>query len=206
MPGGSPSRFALQTAGLLSTFLSRLVQVALACVGPLEPVLLCAGGHVSRGAPVCLGRLQGRDSCCCVTPVQVAKASEALAAKTRELAAKAAEMEALQQRFNEEHAELGNLQANEDEVRVGGRIYSAGGRVVLLMLQGTSNKAQQAVASVAAVTSCFPPCWGCTLTLSKQDQPLKPDAGADAGEVHHAALSQKHARAATGVGTAQQQA
>ena len=118
-------RLALQTAGLLSTCLSHCVQVAMACVGPLDPVLLCADDYDFRGPPVSLGRLQSRASCCCVAPVQGAKASAALSAQTGELAAKAAEMEALQQRFNEEHAELSNLQANEDEVRVGGRACSA---------------------------------------------------------------------------------
>ena len=75
-----------------------------------------------------LGRLQGRDSCCCVTPVQVAKASAAVAAKTGELAAKAAEMVILQQRFDAEHAELGELQAGESDTQVAGRESAVLGR------------------------------------------------------------------------------
>ena len=51
-PGGSLNCLALQTAGLMFTCLSRVVQVAMASVCPLNPACLCAGGHVFRGPPV----------------------------------------------------------------------------------------------------------------------------------------------------------
>ena len=94
-----------------------------------------------------------------LTTVQVAKAAEALAAKTEELAAKAAAMDTLQQRFDEEHAELEELQAGDWETQVGGRKFG------LLVLQERSQQAQQAVASAVSVdtcASCIPPCWCCT--------------------------------------------
>ena len=90
-----------------------------------------------------------------LTSVQMAKAAEALAAKTEELAAKAAEMETLQRRFDEEHAELEELQAGDCATMVGGRKFG------LLVLQAKSQQGQQAVASAASVdtcASCIPPC------------------------------------------------